>query len=138
MTSPLKTPPRTLGPHHDTFWEWCGKGQLRLQRCTSCGAMPWPVVQTCEACGHGEFEWQAMSGQGTVIGWTTFERDYYYGLLPMPWDTILVELAEGPLFLAIPSGFSWQEAQAGLPVLLAFRPAEDAAGPYQLPVFERA
>ena len=27
-----KRPDRTLGLNHDTFWDWCGKGELRLQR----------------------------------------------------------------------------------------------------------
>ena len=50
-----------------------------------------------------------MSGRGTIASWCTFERDYYYGLLPIPWDTILVELEEGPLFISNPQGFTWRD-----------------------------
>ena len=133
-----RRPGRALGPGHDTFWEWCGKGELRLQRCSACGALPWPVVKACEKCGGNAFSWQAMSGRGTLVSWCTFERDYYHGLLPIPWETILVELEEGPLFLSNPQGFTWREARLGLPVRLAFKSCEDKAGRYRLPVFELA
>jgi hypothetical protein len=72
-----------------------------------------------------------------VVSWTTFERDYYRGMLPLPYDTILVELAEGPLFLSNPHGFGREDLRPGLPVRLAFIDAEDAAGPFRLPVFAR-
>ena len=79
-----------------------------------------------------------MSGRGKILSWCTFERDYYRGILPIPWDTILVELEEGPLFVSNPKGFSWQDIQIGAPVQLAFIDCEDSAGAYKLPVFELA
>lgn len=135
---PERRPDRTLGAHHDTFWAWCAKGELRLQRCQQCGAMPWPVVPVCEVCGATDFTWEAMSGRGRIAAWTTFERDYYAGLLPIPWDTILVELEEGPLFMSNPSGFGWRDVHIGMPVTLAFIPCEDSAGSFSLPAFEKA
>lgn len=132
-----KRPDRTLGPGHDTFWDWCAKDELRLQRCTACGAIAWPVVKACESCGGSDFDWQRMSGHGTILSWCTFERDYYYGTLPIPWDTIVVELEEGPAFVSNPKGFSWRETRVGMPVKLAFIDCEDRAGTYRMPVFER-
>jgi hypothetical protein len=79
-----------------------------------------------------------MSGDGKIVSWCTFERDYYAGMLPIPWDTILVELKEGPLFLSNPKGFSWQQTRVGMPVRLAFIDCEDSAGTFRLPVFEKA
>lgn len=130
-------PPRILGPEHDTFWAWCGKDELRLQRCQACDHLAWPVVRKCEACGARSFVWEPMSGRGKVVSWTTFERDYYRGMLPVPYDTILVELEEGPLFISNPKGFGREELSPGMPVKLVFIDAEDTAGPYRLPVFER-
>ena len=46
--------------------------------------------------------WAPMSGRGRIVSWCTFERDYYAGILPIPWETILVELEEGPLFISNP------------------------------------
>ena len=133
-----KRPDRTLGPNHDTFWDWCNKGELRLQRCEACNAFEWPVVKACHNCGGESFRWERMSGRGSVVSWCTFERDYYYGILPIPWDTIVVELEEGPYFVSNPKGFSWRETEVGMPVRLTFTQCEDAAGTYQSPVFEKA
>jgi uncharacterized OB-fold protein len=142
MTMPEKAEPqarpdRTLGPGHDTFWQWTATGELRLQRCAECGEIAWPVVATCETCGSSDLAWDQMSGRGKLVSWCTFERDYYRGLLPIPWDTILVELEEGPLFISNPQGFSWPDMVAGMPVELSFLACEDQAGAFSLPVFRK-
>jgi uncharacterized OB-fold protein len=132
-----KRPDRTLGPGHDTFWDWCGKGELRLQRCGACNGLTWPVQDHCEHC-HGEkLTWERMSGRGKVVSWCSFERDYYYGVLPVPYDNILVELDEGAMFLSNPKGFGWRDITPGMTVQVAFEACEDSAGEFSLPVFER-
>jgi uncharacterized protein len=133
-----RRPDRTLGPGHDLFWVICSYGELRLQRCLDCRKLAWPVVASCEYCGSPELEWALMSGRGKIVGWCTFERDYYAGALPLPWDTILVELEEGPLFISNPKNFSWKDIKPGMPVKLAFIDCEDQAGTFKLPVFEPA
>jgi uncharacterized OB-fold protein len=130
-----RRPNRTLGPGHDEFWAWCNKGELRLQHCVACGKFSWPVVEACEYCGGAELDWKPMSGRGKVVSWCTFERDYYNGLLPLPWNTILVELEEGVLFLSNPQNFTWKETKPNMPVKLTFIDCEDTAGPFKLPVF---
>jgi uncharacterized OB-fold protein len=130
-------PDRTLGPNHDTFWDWCGKGELRLQRCGVCNHLAWPVVRKCEQCGEQGFTWERLSGRGKVVSWSTFQQDYYRGVMPVPYDTILVELEEGALFISNPHGFGWQDLSPGMPVTVAFIAAEDSAGAFRLPVFER-
>jgi uncharacterized OB-fold protein len=132
-----RRPDRTLGPGHDEFWAWCDKGELRLQRCSGCGAIVWPVVQACESCGRADFVWERMSGHGRVVSWCTFERDYYNGVLPIPWETILVELDEGPLFISNPVGFTWRDIEFNMPVKLTFIDCEDTAGAFRLPVFSK-
>jgi uncharacterized protein len=138
MSVAQRRPDRATGARHDEFWAWCDKGELRLQHCVNCGHLQWPIVNACEACADEALEWQRMSGRGTISSWCTFERDYYGGMLPIPWDTILVELEEGPLFLSNPKGFSWLDISIGIPVQLAFEACEDSGGPFNLPVFERA
>jgi uncharacterized OB-fold protein len=132
-----RRPDRARGPEQDEFWQWCAQGELRLQRCLTCGELCWPAVAACEFCGGPDVTWERLSGRGRVVAWTTFERDYYAGMLPIPWDTILVELAEGPLFLSNPKGFGWRDITIGMPVKVAFLDCEDGAGAFSLPVFGR-
>lgn len=133
----MKRPDRISGGPHSTFWQWCAKGELRLQRCCKCGELNWPAVAACDNCSSEEFSWEKMSGKGKVVSWCTFEKDYYAGMFPMPWTNIVVELAEGPWFLSEPSGFDRDEIELAMPVTVAFLPCEDSTGPFALPVFER-
>jgi uncharacterized OB-fold protein len=128
-------PDRTLGHGNDTFWEWCGRHELHLPRCTRCQALAWPIEAACTTCGGDGFAWERLSGRGTIASWCTFERDYYQGQFPMPWDCILVELEEGPLFIGNPAEMAWPDMRLGLPVRVAFLDCEDSAGPFKLPIF---
>ncbi len=136
MRSSGTRPPRTLGGVHETFWEYCGKGELRLQRCNDCQHITWPATEACESCGGKALSWEKMSGRGQLVSWCTFERDYYGGMLPMPWDTILVELEEGVMFISNPEGFSNDEAEPGMSVEVHFVECEDKNGAFKLPVFK--
>ena len=129
-------PDRTLGPGNETFWYWCNQGELRLQRCTRCNYLCWPVTGACEQCSGETFIWERMSGRGTIVSWCSFERDYYQGTFPLPWDTILVELEEGPLFISNPRGFTCHDVEIGMKVHVTFIECVDSAGQFRLPVFQ--
>ncbi len=131
-------PDRTLGPGHDDFWNGTAKGELRLPECRACHALIWPVAAKCEECGGEAFDWKALTGRGKLVSWCTFDQDYYRGLLPLPWETILVELEEGPLFISNPQGFSLDEARLDMAVEVTFIDCADSAGSFALPVFVRA
>lgn len=135
----MKRPERVRGPHDDAFWAFCAEGELRIQHCSACGGFTWPVEEACEHCGSGALQWQRMSGEGRLVSWCAIHQDYYRGLLPLPYDCILVELAEGVLFISNPSGFTFDEMELGMPLRLAFLDCEDPDGEcFRLPVFERA
>ena len=78
-----------------------------------------------------------MRGTGTIVSFCTFERPYYPEYAP-PHDVILVQLDEGPWFLSNPLGFTSRDIEQDLKVKVTFIDAEDQAGRYKLPVFERA
>lgn len=136
MTS--KRPDRVTGGNHDIFWAWCAKGELHLPRCTRCSALAWPITRTCDHCGGDAFVWERMSGNGHIVSWCSFQHDYYAGLFPLPHDVILVELAEGVVFISNPAGFDVDAITPDMAVKVVFLPCEDSHGPFQLPVFERA
>ena len=131
-----RRPNRVRGPRHDEFWAYCAEGELRLQRCGACARLSWPAVDACEHCGSAGLGWERLSGKGKVVSWCTFERDYYRGMLPIPWPTILVELEEGALFISNPSGFDPATCAPGLLVEVCFLACEDDGGSFSLPVFE--
>jgi uncharacterized OB-fold protein len=132
-----RRPDRVLTGAHEEFWRHCADGELWMQRCTGCALVQWPTVGDglCERCRR-EVVWERLSGRGQVVNWCTFERAYYPSM-PVPYDTILVELEEGPLFVSNPQGFANDDVTAGMPVRVAFIECEDSAGIFRLPVFER-
>jgi uncharacterized OB-fold protein len=132
MTS--RRPNRVLRPVDDQFWKFCSDGELRLQRCLDCSHISWPPAEECERCDRAHLNWELLSGRGTVVSWCTFERSYY-DILPLPWDTILVRLEEGPLFISNPVGFTGADTRAGMSVRVDFIDCEDDHGAFSLPVF---
>jgi len=136
VTSSNRRPNRTLGGVHDRFWELCQRQRLFLQRCSSCAQFQWPPEEACEKCGHDRLEWTEVSGRGTLASWCTFVQKYY-DALEVPYDTVLVALEEGPLFISNPAGFTNDEARLGDVVEVEFVAASDDAGEFFLPVFAR-
>ena len=132
-----KRPNRVLGPNHDTFWEYCNKGEFRLQKCNNCGAVQFPPSPACPECLSLEMTWTPMTGTGTILSHTTFIRQYYPEC-PPPWHCILVQIDEGPSFVTNPRDRNVPEAEmkAGTRVKVAFVDAEDAAGEFKMPLWE--
>lgn len=132
-----KRPDRVLGPNHDTFWEYCNKEEFRLQKCDDCGAVQFPPSPACPECLGFNRTWTPMAGTATILGHTTFIRQYYPEC-PPPWHCILVELDEGPAFVTNPldRDISEDELKAGTRVKVAFVDAEDSAGPFKMPLWE--
>ena len=134
-----RRPDRTLGPNHDTFWEFCSKGEFRLQKCDHCGEFQFPPVSACQECLSEDLTWTAMKGTGTILSHCTFMRQYYPEC-PVPWHAILVELDEGPSLMGNPSDMtvSDEDMRAGTRVKVQLVDAEDSAGLFKIPVWAPA
>lgn len=130
-------PNRTMGPAHDEFWAYCNESEFRLQHCHHCTRFFWPPVPACDTCGEWILRWQQVSGRGKIVSYCVFEHLYYQECQP-PWDTIVVELEEGPLFLSNPEGFTTDEIVPDMPVTVSFIDCKDGTGEFRLPVFRRA
>ena len=52
------------------FWAALRAGELRIQRCGSCGIFRHPPRPVCAGCGASEREWHAVSGAGEVWSFT--------------------------------------------------------------------
>jgi uncharacterized OB-fold protein len=137
MTAAVPRPKRTLATGEDrAFWDWCAKGELRIQRC-ECGKLEWPPVAACSRCRGTNLVWTRMSGRGRLRSYCRFERQYYPEC-PPPWTVILVELDEGPIFISDPDGVPEGDLQDGVELRVRFIAARDEAGEFALPVFGRA
>lgn len=136
-TSPEPRPTRVLGGAHTEFWDYCAQKELRLQKCADCATYMWPPALCCDNCLSMDLPWSLVSGQGTVYSYCIFERSYYPEC-PSPWTVILVELAEGPLFVSNPADMPVGDLRPGLPVSVTFIDCIDEAGTFSLPVFKPA
>jgi uncharacterized OB-fold protein len=84
-----------LDQENHAFFGWCGKHELRLQRCTSCKLLRCPPTTACPFCAHGESEWVPVSGHGTVYSY----GEVHHAIQPVfrqftPYMLLLVELDE--------------------------------------------
>lgn len=79
------------------FWEACGAGELRVQRCRECGRLRMPPRPMCPWCRSFDHSWDAMSGTGTVWSYVVPHPP----LLPAfaevaPYNVIVVQLDDDP------------------------------------------
>ena len=127
-------PVRAMDPYAEQFWAFTQQKELRLQQCADCGKFRWPPGPTCDKCLSDAFQWTAVAGRGKVLSWTTFHRSYFKEY-PAPHTVFVLELEEGPLFVAYPIGIAPADLREGMVVALRWTDGEDQFGTYNLPVF---
>jgi len=82
------------------WWEGAGRGELVLQRCTSCGLVQHKPRAVCVKCLTDTIEHFVASGRGTIHTFTVTHQN-----VAPPWNAQLpyvfayVELDEGPRVL---------------------------------------
>lgn len=120
------------------FWAGGLVGELRLQRCAACGHLRYPISIICPRCLSRDAAWEAVSGLGTVLTYTIFERAYHEAWKDeVPYVVALVELDEGPVFLTNIVRVPPQEVRVGQRVTVVFeRRSAEAALPQFAPVRE--
>jgi uncharacterized OB-fold protein/acyl dehydratase len=85
-------PPRA----HDNGWWWDGidKGELLIQKCSSCQTLRHPPRPMCGQCQSIEWETTPSAGQGTVYSYVVMHHPPIPGYdYPLP--VVLVDLEEG-------------------------------------------
>ncbi|TDV57741.1 Zn-ribbon domain-containing OB-fold protein [Actinophytocola oryzae] len=117
MTRPLPTPTDLSRP----FWDGLADGALRLQRCTACGHLRNPIATVCPQCLSSDYEWEALSGRGTVFSTVVFHQVYNKAFATeVPYNVSIVELAEGPHLLSNVVGVPPGEVRVGDAVQVTF------------------
>ena len=116
---------------------WCGgkDGQLHILRCEECGTWIHPFAARCPKCRSSKVEPQAVSGRGTVVGFTVNHQPWIPGV-PVPYVVAIVELEEQSnirLMTNLPKT-PIEDVRIGLPVKVYF----EENGEIFLPLFEAA
>jgi uncharacterized protein len=82
------------------WWEGCGRAELVLQRCTTCGLVQHKPRAMCVACLTDTVEHFVASGRGTIHTFTvTHQNNVPPFSAQLPYVLAYVELEEGPRVL---------------------------------------
>ena len=113
-----------------TFWEGVRAGELRIQKCASCGKLRQPPRPMCPHCNSLEWEMVPSSGKGTVYSCIIPRH-----MVPEGQEKVvaLVELEEGVRFFANVIDVDPRTVAIGMPVEVTF---EDRDGGIRLPQFK--
>jgi len=79
------------------FFAYAAAGELRVQRCASCGTRRVPPRPMCHVCTSTDVEWELLSGRGRVWSFAIPHPP----LLPAyaevaPYNVVVVEAEEDP------------------------------------------
>lgn len=86
-------------PDDDTrpFWEACRRHELRMQRCTACGALRFTPRPLCPHCRSAGCDWTRVSGRGTIASRVVVHPPVLPAFAErVPLAVVLVELEEDP------------------------------------------
>lgn len=121
MNGANQRPLPTITDLNRPFWDACARHELRMQRCTRCGHIRWPIEGVCPRCLSREADWIVLSGRGTVFSFVVFHRAYHPAFSnDVPYNVALVELEEGPLMISNVIGVAPDAVYIGMPVEVVF------------------
>jgi uncharacterized OB-fold protein len=112
------------------WWSAVSRHEFVCARCTDCKVWRWPARAICGACGSMTWEWQELTGNGTIASWIV-NRHGFGGAFPLPSTVVLVRLAEQDDLL-LPGGWAGSadgvDLSVGLSVVVGFEDIESEAG----------
>ena len=77
------------------FFEGCRKHEFRVQKCGGCGLLRWPPGYSCPWCMSTEFNWEVVSGKGTIYSYEIVSQAIQGAFRDwVPYPIVLVELDE--------------------------------------------
>ena len=125
-----------ITPEMQPFFEGAKQHELRLQRCTGCGAYRFPARSICSDCLSTEAHWVAVSGRGEIFSFNVMHQVYHPGFASeVPYAVVIVRLAEGAKMLSNLVGVSPRDIRIGMPVRVVF---DDITDEITLPKFAAA
>ena len=115
---PLPLPDRDSEP----YWQALRERELRLQRCSGCGALRWPPRAVCNRCHSFDAQWMALSGRGRIVSWVRTHQVFAPAYRDeVPYVTVQVAPEEQDDILLIGGWVAQAEPRVGEPVRAHFR-----------------
>lgn len=116
-----------------SFWEYCKKHELRMQKCKRCGHIRYPISILCPRCSSLEAKWTPLSGKGTIYSFTIYRVAYHPAFKgDIPYVVAIIQLAEGPRMESNVIGCKVEDVRVEMPVKVSF---EDVTDQVTLPKF---
>jgi len=106
------------------FWAGTAVGELRIQRCTGCGALRHPPGPACPRCGADKPDHVVASGRGEVYSYVVHHHPPIPGRA-LPVVVALVALEEGVRTVGELIGVSPSAVHIGMPVRVAWDRVDD-------------
>jgi uncharacterized OB-fold protein len=100
------------------FWAGTAAGELRIQRCPSCGTLRHPPGPMCPSCAADKPDYIVASGFGQVFSYVVHHHPAVPGKT-LPFVIALVELEEGVRMLGHLLDVDPADVRIGLPVEVA-------------------
>ncbi|MEX1007704.1 MAG: OB-fold domain-containing protein [Acidimicrobiia bacterium] len=113
------------------YWDGCARGELRFQRCASCGLATHTPALICAHCTSRELAWEASAGTGSVYSWTTVWRPQTPAFV-VPYQPIIVDVDEGFQMLSNLVGCEHDAVHIGMRITVEFHTIADGT---MLPYF---
>lgn len=121
MTETYAKPLPTLDDGNRPFWDAAKQGQLKLQQCTDCRHIRYPISHVCPKCLSEKSSWTALSGRGTVFSTIVFHQVYHQAFAQdVPYNVSLVQLEEGPRMFSNVVGVPPSSVKVGDAVQVVF------------------
>jgi uncharacterized OB-fold protein len=105
------------------FYGWCGRRELRFQRCARCKTWRHPPRPLCNRCHAFESEWAPVSGAGTLYCWTVAMASLGPAFAAdVPYVAAVVTLDEGPRMVTWLTDIAPARLHEGMRVQVWFDP----------------
>jgi 3-oxo-4,17-pregnadiene-20-carboxyl-CoA hydratase alpha subunit len=121
---PAKRPRPATSKDTEFFWEGAARGELLIQRCSSCGTLRHPPRPACGACRSFDWDTVRASGRGEVYSHVTV----HHPVVPpfeAPYDVALIQLDEGVRLVSNVIGVAPEDVRIGMPVEVVFQGVDE-------------
>jgi uncharacterized OB-fold protein len=112
----------------EPFWSACGRHELVIQACASCGHTRFPPRPMCPRCRSLESTWEPASGRGRVWSWVVAHPPVIPSFADrVPFNVAVIELEEGIRMIGNIFDVDNDDIREGMPVEVTFEDVEDGA-----------